>query len=581
MLGTVLGSVLVALLPSLGAGAAQTGHTDGVAFHAATLIADGRVLVTGGRNGRGTFRHAEVFDPATGTTSALEARAIAPRSEHTATALPDGTVLVAGGRGLDPEVHASAEVVDPRTGTWRAVGAMAVPRFSHTATLLPDGRVLVAGGESSLGGDRELRSAELYDPATGRFEATGGIEPGAPAEGMAQPRSAHTATPLDDGRVLITGGVAISGGLFEDSGRRSAELFDPRSGRFSSADTMGQGRFGHTATRLPDGRVLIVGGASSVGSVLDSAEIYDPVSGRFEPTGDLHEARMGHTATLMPDGGVLVIGGQDGATTASKRLPTVERFEPRSGTFTEQLPIALARAFHTATPVQGGVLLIGGETAQLLRVRYVSAIERYEPAPRNLGPTPSFAGLWSRGRQGQLGWATPAAATRFETCRGATSLAAAKSCSRASRPVLTIDWQEVVRESGRAGEVRVFRQGWRQTGLRGCHADGCSRLGLGPSAGGLRWPNWDIAFDYYAMAFDVATARGTAAGAVNLADARRDVLIVGGPSGGPASVIIANCPRLRPGSVCQGAVTGPALAFVTVRTSAPGAPTTEHRIPVR
>ena len=126
---------------------------------------------------------------------------------------------------------------------------MSTPHRGHTATLLQDGRVLVVGngGETSP----SSRAADLYDPATGRFSKTGSMKTG---------RWLHTATLLQDGRVLILGGRSPQG-----LGLHSAEIYDPRSGTFSSAGSMREGRQQHTATLLPDGRVLIAGGFWSDG----------------------------------------------------------------------------------------------------------------------------------------------------------------------------------------------------------------------------------------------------------------------------------------------------------------------------
>lgn len=170
------------------------------------------------------------------------------RSTHTATALAGGRVLLAGGYDASLTT-ASADLYDPGTGTFAATGPMTAARGFFTATRLSDGRVLVAGGTPSSWDQSgpELASTELYDPKTGTFRATGS---------MRTPRDAHTATLLLDGRVLITGG--------DDRFRHpvaSAELYDPKAGTFSPTGSMKAARSFHVATLLADGRVLVTGGS--------------------------------------------------------------------------------------------------------------------------------------------------------------------------------------------------------------------------------------------------------------------------------------------------------------------------------
>jgi Kelch motif/Galactose oxidase, central domain len=225
--------------------------------HAATLLSDGRVLVSGGIIPSGIswqgLREAEVYDPTSGTFGTVANMNVA-RGGHTATLLPNGNVLVEGG-GY-PTAVSSAELFDPVTGSFTPTGSMTVARSAHTATLLTNGKVLIAGGGT----------AELYDPSTGISTPTGN---------MAISRMWHTATLLPDGTVLIAGG--LNGGL---TGTETAttEIYDPTTGSFTAGATMRQGRFSHTATLLPDGSVLFIGGASSAGdkiNVLSSAEIYN------------------------------------------------------------------------------------------------------------------------------------------------------------------------------------------------------------------------------------------------------------------------------------------------------------------
>jgi len=182
------------------------------------------------------------------------ANIVTPRHYHTATLLTDGRVLVAGGAGSDVgsnSLVASAELYDPSSGTWTATGRMGGIRIGHTAGLLPDGTVLVAGGGSYIGGNGSpLASAELYVPSSGQWTTTGG---------MLEARHGHTATPLPDGTVLAAGGFGSSSEEVSpiNTSLASAELYDRRSGSWTATGTMDEGRAKHTATLLSDGTVLV------------------------------------------------------------------------------------------------------------------------------------------------------------------------------------------------------------------------------------------------------------------------------------------------------------------------------------
>ena len=329
-------------------------RTNAVEGQSATRLADGEVLIAGGNDGSWNLATAELYDPATGSIKPTGSMTIA-RNNPTATLLADGRVLITGGQIDNPslEAFASAEIYDPKTGTFSSTGSMTTARVRHTATLLRDGRVLITGGLNGSGRDlpdlgNSLASAEIYDPTTGTFSATGS---------MTTLRWGPTATLLLDGRVLVVGG----GGPLV----RSSDIYDPTIGSFSASGSMITGRQATTSTLLPDGRVLIAGGSDIEGGRLSSAELYTPSSGTISPTGSMTEARNGLTATLLGNGRVLVTGGD------LRVAGNAESFNPATGTFGPAGSLLIARSMGTSTTLADGrVLLTGGGNA---------CVEVYQP----------------------------------------------------------------------------------------------------------------------------------------------------------------------------------------------------------
>lgn len=326
-------------------------------LHTATLLPNNKVLVAYGSNsssyneaaGYVGLTSVELYDPGTGTFTEIVGDDGLGIFGHTATLLQNGSVLLAGGFINDiwddyggSTSNNGAGLYDSATGVWGGTGNMTASRGGHTATLLANGKVLIAGGADTDPNGTGLASAELYDPGTGTFTQT---------QNMSVGRYLHTATLLQNGKVLIVGGALTS----TSDPDATAELYDPATGIFTMTGAMKTAREQHTATLLADGRVLIVGGATSAGpsDPTATAEIYDPSTGSFSVTGSMAAARSFHTATLLPSGNVLVAGGGDENSTA-------EVYDPATGSFSITGGMEIGRSGHTATLLSNGSVLVAG-----------------------------------------------------------------------------------------------------------------------------------------------------------------------------------------------------------------------------
>jgi hypothetical protein len=341
------------------------------AHHTASLLGDGSVLVVGGVESSQAERYlpdTRTFQPAGDTGSR--------RWSHSAAPLPGGAWLFAGGLGFDGPSGPSGTLDSAAVyqgGTFSLLATrMATRRYDHPAVSLADGRVLLLGGLPRPGSDIPASTAcEIFDPALRQFSATGSL---------ALPRAGHTATLLKDGRVLVVGG-RDSTCLFTCNAVtwRSAELYDPATGAFSPAGAMSQGRYGHTATLLPDGRVLLAGGTTPDlpdTDVSSLVEVFDPATGQFSVLGAMLRPRSSHTATLLGDGTVLLAGGLTyGAGENSMATATVEAFNPATGLSRLAVSDVTTRYRHAAVRLASGhVVLLGGtEGGGAIRV-----VERFD-----------------------------------------------------------------------------------------------------------------------------------------------------------------------------------------------------------
>ena len=285
---------------------------------------------------------AELYDPAAASWTTAAAMKTA-RSSPTATLLPNGKVLVSGGQTslVLPTSIASAELYDLAGNAWVAAGSLATARSVHTATLLPNGKVLVAGGLNTAASAGNIALAELYDPATNAWTSAGA---------MTTARYAHTATLLPNGKVLVTGGLAASGDV------PTSELYDPATNSWTAAGSMGTSRYLHTATLLANGKLLVAGGSGFVAGVFTTfktAELYDPATNAWTAAAPMAVARTSHTVTLLPDGKVLVSGG-------FSTLNTGEVYDAATNAWTPTALLGAGRHAHSATLLANGSVLISG-----------------------------------------------------------------------------------------------------------------------------------------------------------------------------------------------------------------------------
>ena len=252
----------------------------------------------------------QLFDPATPGLTPVGDAPTRGISNRTATPLSDGGALLTGGIvGATNPVSGSADRYVAVDAKWHAVGQMLHVRAGHTATLLQDGRVLIAGG---------LTCCQVPDPSPEFYTSTAEIYDPATdvftqTGSMTAARGNHAAAPLPDGRVLISGGD----GNELAAAPLGTEIFDPVSGHFSSAGDLQAPRDSHSAVRLTDGRVLVMGGevppelARRVGVGVSVTEIFDPATGRWSAGPALDPAFYAATVTMLSNGKVLVFGGQD------------------------------------------------------------------------------------------------------------------------------------------------------------------------------------------------------------------------------------------------------------------------------
>ena len=284
---------------------------------------------------------------------------------HTATRVGDGRVIIAGGLGLDPMGNALAldgfHSYDPSTEVFSpAGGTMAHPRVLHSTVRLNDGRILLTGGLDELNVIRD--TVDIWDPAT---------ETVTPAAPMSTPRTVHTATRLCDGRVLVVGGASLFDTVTPTNStvEATSEIYNPATNSWSPGPSLPNPRIGHQATLMNDGRVLITGGLEitvlfgvPVPTISNDCTRYDPATNGFVATSNFVGERALHAQVLLDNGDVLVTGGAIGdvAMLTATPLNTCRRYNAATNSWTNVASMANARGFHSMVNLDGTILVLGG-----------------------------------------------------------------------------------------------------------------------------------------------------------------------------------------------------------------------------
>ncbi len=363
--------------PSVSASAITGNLNNTRDLHTATLLKDGRVLVTGGFDGIQKLASCELYNPESGTWSLVGEMSEA-RCFHTATLLDDGRVFVTGGAGNDENSIIWFELFDPLSETWSEINydygpdedttRMSKSRMCHSATLLKDGKVLVTGGfnsyltnENNLPGDYQ-RTYELYDPETNICTIPDKDRPY-----MRSRRYCHSSTLLPDGTVLITGGFN-----YEDDYHPNCEIYYPEPDTCLSVTPMSIGRMWHDAFLLSSGKVFITTGKDGMTTYTRDCRVYDLAADSWAATGQNREIRGQSETTQLIDGRILTAGNYYSKTT--------EIYDPDTGTWNFSADMFEYRKLFTMTTFDNGVVLIaGGLTKVSGHDTFLNSCELYVP----------------------------------------------------------------------------------------------------------------------------------------------------------------------------------------------------------
>jgi len=366
-----IGAVLAVVMNAFAFAASGTWAPTGAMIwardgHTATLLTNCKVLVAGGTNNGVALTSAELYNRTTGTWASTGSMHVG-RTQARAVLLSNGKVLVVGGCINDclSATTKSAELYNPNSGTFTATGPMVQARAEFAITLLANGQVLVAGGCAAYdanGCSSTSNKAEIYNPATGKWTATTALRAA---------RHAMNATRLASGKVLVAGGATAASDALN-----STEIYDPTAKTWTLGNKMVQARSDYASIMLGTGKILFMGGENINGVSISNSELYNPSTGTFAATGNMTATREEHAAVLLANGNVLVSGGNKKTLTTQTPLASAELYNPTTGKWTATGSMSSARAGHTSTVLTTGhVLNAGGSDA----VNELNSAEEYTP----------------------------------------------------------------------------------------------------------------------------------------------------------------------------------------------------------
>ncbi|AGC49304.1 kelch domain-containing protein [Myxococcus stipitatus DSM 14675] len=340
---------------------------DARAFHTATRLKDGKVLVVGGSSSLNVsgpvIQSAEIFDPALNLWTRAGYLKVA-RARHTATLLGNGKVLIVGGNNASGQPLKSVELYDPANGgSWSEAAPLSTERYGHDAVRLSaSGEVLVIGGGTAE--TASVESVEVYDPELNKWSTRGTLPAG---------RHRVVATEISGDRVLAVGGSA---------GVTTSDLYQHSTKSWTAiAATSQVPRVGHSVTRLNNGEILVAGSVNAALTVYwAETDILseNSLGSNWASAGTLNVPRSHHTATLLDSGDVLVAGGTKGIMDS---LDVVQIYSPGAGWSPPGAAMLNKRAFHRATLLRSGNVLVTGGLGNSELDPELNAVELYMPPP--------------------------------------------------------------------------------------------------------------------------------------------------------------------------------------------------------